>query len=107
MNRCCCGWPGLCAWLLVIMTHSLPAASPAAQSPGVRAVGVEKGEAVLEIDSGEYAFEAPLAPAPGRSQKGGARLRAEIAACGHSICGNEENGTCAWLTAVAAAGALP
>jgi hypothetical protein len=21
MKRCCYGWPGLCAWLLVIMTH--------------------------------------------------------------------------------------
>ena len=20
MNRCCCGWPGLCAWLLVTST---------------------------------------------------------------------------------------
>ena len=42
---------------------------PAAQSPGVRAdgVGVEKGKAVFEVDSGEYAFEAPLVPAPGRS----------------------------------------
>ncbi|MGZ5952516.1 MAG: hypothetical protein ACXWO1_20520 [Isosphaeraceae bacterium] len=26
---------------------------PAAQSPGVRAVGVEKGKAVFEVDSGE------------------------------------------------------
>ena len=40
---------------------------PAVQSPGVRAVGVEKGKAVFEVDSGEYAFEAPLVPAPGRS----------------------------------------
>ena len=31
MNRCCCGWPGLCAWLLVTMTHLLRAASPAAR----------------------------------------------------------------------------
>jgi hypothetical protein len=31
MNRCYCGRPGLCAWLLVIMTHSLPAAAPAAR----------------------------------------------------------------------------
>ena len=31
MNRCCCGWTGLSAWLLVIMTHLLPAASPDAR----------------------------------------------------------------------------
>jgi len=31
MKRCCCGRLGLCAWLLVIMTHTLPAASPEAR----------------------------------------------------------------------------
>lgn len=37
---------------------------PAAQSPGVRAVGAEKGKALFEVDSGEYAFEVPMVLAP-------------------------------------------
>jgi alpha-L-rhamnosidase len=40
---------------------------PAAQSAGVKALGVEKGKAVFEVESGEYDFEAPLVPATRRS----------------------------------------
>ena len=40
---------------------------PAAQSPGVRAVAPENNKAVFEVLSGDYAFEAPLVLAPGRS----------------------------------------
>ena len=34
---------------------------PVAQSPGVRLAGAEGGKAIVKVDSGEYAFEAPLA----------------------------------------------
>ena len=88
MNRCCCGWPGLSAWLLVIMTHLLPAASPDARpvfkagfaqrdiSP---AVGMDctfpgntepaaTGQGVVRAD-----FSTPTGERPSRARRGSPR----------------------------------